>query len=78
MEPNQNPLETALDFAMKSQQAQFNAAKLIIRWTMYGHEFCVESLNPISAFELMEKVKIVAKDRLEEKSDARSKKPVKK
>ena len=61
MDEKQNPLEQAMDMAMKAQNAQFNAAKLVITWTEYGHTFSVESLNPISAFELMAKVKTVAK-----------------
>jgi hypothetical protein len=61
MDEKQNPLEQAMDMAMKAQNAQFNAAKLVITWTEYGHTFSVESLNPVSAFELMAKVKTVAK-----------------
>lgn len=59
-----NPMEQAMGFAAQMQQAQFNSAKLTIKWKFKNHTFMVESLNPLSAFELMERTKEVAKIRI--------------
>lgn len=60
MEENENPLDRVLGMAAQMNQVQFNAAKLTISWKMYNHIFTVESMNPVSAFEMARKVKEVA------------------
>lgn len=58
-----SPIEEAMNHVVAMQQAQFNMAKLVISWQDYGHTFTVESMNPLSAFELSEKVKEICNKR---------------
>jgi hypothetical protein len=60
----ESPIEDAMNSVIAMQQAQFNMAKLVISWQEFGHTFTVESLNPISAFELADKVKELIKKRM--------------
>lgn len=60
---SESPIQNAMDMAIEMQKAQFNLAKLTISWQDYGHVFTVESMNPLSAFELSEKVKEIIKIR---------------
>lgn len=65
MEDDEQPgmediLKSVMGMIQQGAQMQVNGAELTITWQEYGHTFAVKSLNPISAFKLMEQVKNAA------------------
>ena len=64
MDENENPLQQVMNMATSLASVQHNSATLRIKWKYHQHEFEVESMNPIQAFALMDKVKEVAKQKL--------------
>jgi hypothetical protein len=64
VEDKPNPIEAVSNMLQQTANMQYNSAKVIIRWEFLDHTFTVESLNPISAFTMMDKVKEAAKQKM--------------
>jgi hypothetical protein len=57
-------MSSLVEMMQKMGNVSFNAAKLSIEWEQLGHKFVVESMNPVSAFNLMSQTKKVAEQEL--------------